>query len=256
MTTPPVIRLVVRNFRAAIDPITMLVVFGQPAFLVVVFGLGFGQLIQTVGSSGGYIAYLVPGMIATTMITGAVLSARVLWLDRRFSMVEQILSGPFRRVDYLLALNLTTLLFSLVGVGILMIVAVPLLGWHGPSALGIIVVLGTVALGATFFGGALIAIASRTQSATLFFTTQSVLQFFVIFVSTVYYPVSAGLPVALKVAMDGNPLTYAANIMRDAFSGAYGPGDLIAGTVLATLALLSFVLASWSFGRLRFGPIG
>ncbi|MGA8665097.1 MAG: ABC transporter permease, partial [Thermoplasmata archaeon] len=71
MTLPPVLRLVVRNFRASIDPITLLVMFGQPAFLIVILGTMFNQLIPSVGSSGSYVAFLVPGMIASQMITGA-----------------------------------------------------------------------------------------------------------------------------------------------------------------------------------------
>jgi len=103
-----VVRLVVRNFRASIDPITLLVMFGQPAFLIVILGTMFNQLIPSVGSSGSYIAFLVPGMIASQMITGAVLAGRIFWLDRRWSMVEQIFCGPFLRAEYLAALLLTT----------------------------------------------------------------------------------------------------------------------------------------------------
>lgn len=91
MKLPPVVRLVVRNFEANLDPITLLVMFGQPAFLIVILGTMFSGLISSVGSSGSYIAFLVPGMIASQMITGAVLCGRVFWLDRRWAMVEQIL---------------------------------------------------------------------------------------------------------------------------------------------------------------------
>ncbi|EQD26780.1 ABC-type multidrug transport system, permease component, partial [mine drainage metagenome] len=248
MTLPHIIRLVVRNFQAALDPLTMLVIFGQPAFLVIVLGTMFGQLIGSVGASGSYVAFFVPGMIATTMITGAVLAARILWLDRRFSMVEQLLSGPYERLDYIGALLLTTLLFSLVGVAILVLVALPLLGLHSLTAEGLLVVLGTVALGATFFGGALISLAARTRSSTLFFTVQSLLQFFVIYVSTVYYPVTGRTPAPLRLAIDVNPLTYAAQIIRDAFLLRLDTGDLFAGLVLGVLAGLSFASALFFFG--------
>jgi len=95
---------VVRNFEANLDPITLLVMFGQPAFLIVILGTMFSGLIPSVGASGSYVSFLVPGMIASQMITGAVLSGRVFWLDRRWAMVEQIFSGPFLRAEYLAAL--------------------------------------------------------------------------------------------------------------------------------------------------------
>jgi ABC-2 type transport system permease protein len=255
VTLPPVVRLVVRNFRASIDPITLLVMFGQPAFLIVILGTMFNQLIPSIGTSGSYLAFLVPGMIASQMITGAVLAGRIFWLDRRWSMVEQIFSGPFRRAEYLTALLLTTLLFALVGVGIMALVAFPIAGLPPLSGVELLVILGTIALGATFFGGLLIALGARIRSANLYFTIQSLLQYFLIFVSTVYYPITSRTPRVLQAVMYANPLTYAANTVRDAFTNSFGPGDLTAAGVLAALALGTFLLAILSFRRLEFGPV-
>ncbi len=255
MKLPPVLRLLVRNFVSNLDIITLIVMFGQPAFLIVVLGTMFSQIVGNVGSSGSYTAFLVPGMIASQMITGAVLAGRIFWLDRRWSMVEQIFSGPFRRSEYLSALLLTTLLFSLVGVGIMAVVAFPLAGLPTISGVELVVILATIALGATFFGGLLIALGARIRSANLYFTIQSLLQYFLIFVSTVYYPVTSRTPIVLRAVMYANPLTYAANTVRDAFTHSFGPGDLTAGAVLGGLALLTFGLAIFSFRRLEFGPV-
>jgi ABC-2 type transport system permease protein len=251
---PPVFRLVIRNFEANLDPVTLLIMFGQPAFLVVILGTMFNQLIPSVGASGSYIDFLVPGMIASQMITGAVLAGRIFWLDRRWAMVEQIFSGPFLRAEYLAALLLTALMFSLVGVGIMVLVALPLVGIPGLSAIEVLVILGTIALGSLFFGGLLIAIGGRIRSANLYFTIQSVLQYFLIFISTVYYPVSAKTPEVLRAIVYSNPLTYAADTVRDSFTHNFGPSDLIAGTVLGALALVAFALAVASFRRLELGP--
>jgi ABC-2 type transport system permease protein len=254
---PPVLRLVVRNFRASLDSITLLVMFGQPAFLIVILGTMFNQLVApgTVGASSSYVDFLVPGMIASQMITGAVLAGRIFWLDRRWSMVEQIFSGPFLRAEYLAALLLTTLLFALVGVGLMALVALPLAGLPSLSVFELAVILGTIALGATFFGGLLIAIGGRIRSANLYFTIQSLLQYFLIFISTVYYPITSKTPAVLRVVMYGNPLTYAADTVRDAFTRSFGPGDLTAGAVLAILATGSFLAAVASFRHLEFGPV-
>lgn len=249
------VRLVVRNFAATLDPITLLVMFGQPAFLIVILGTMFNQLIPSVGSSGSYIAFLVPGMIASQMITGAVLAGRIFWLDRRWSMVEQIFSGPFLRAEYLAALLLTALLFSLVGVGIMVLVALPLIGLAELSGFEVLVILGTIALGSMFFGGLLIALGGRIRSANLYFTIQSLLQYFLIFISTVYYPVSGKTPAVLRAIVYANPLTYAADTVRDAFTHSFGGGDLVAGAVLAGLAVVAFGLAVLSFRSLELGPV-
>jgi ABC-2 type transport system permease protein len=255
VTFPPVLRLVLRNFAANLDPITLLVMFGQPAFLIVILGTMFNQLIHSVGSSGSYVAFLVPGMIASQMITGAVLSGRVFWLDRRWAMVEQIFSGPYLRAEYLAALLVTSLLFSLVGVGIMVLVALPLIGIPGLSAAEVGVILGTIALGSLFFGGVLIAIGGRIRSANLYFTIQSVLQYFLIFISTVYYPVTATTPEVLRAIVYANPLTYAADTVRDAFTHTFGSQDLVAGAGLSGLAAVAFFLAVASFRSLELGPV-
>ncbi|HTT14905.1 MAG TPA: ABC transporter permease [Thermoplasmata archaeon] len=255
MRVPAVVRLVARNFAATLDPITLLVMFGQPAFLIVILGTMFNQLIPSVGASGSYVAFLVPGMIASQMITGAVLAGRIFWLDRRWAMVEQIFSGPFLRAEYLAALLLTALLFSLVGVGLMVLVALPLIGVTALSASEILVVLGTIALGSLFFGGLLIAIGGRIRSANLYFTIQSFLQYFLIFISTVYYPVTSSTPLVLRGIVYSNPLTYAANTVRDAFTHSFGPSDLIAAGVLSCLAVVSFGLAVLSFRSLELGPV-
>ena len=256
MNLPPVVRLVARNFAATLDPITLLVMFGQPAFLIVILGTMFDQLIPTVGASGSYVAYLVPGMIASQMITGAVLAGRIFWLDRRWSMVEQLFSGPFLRAEYLAALLLTTLTFSLVGVGLMTLVALPLIGLPRLSPFELAVILGTVALGAVFFAGLLVAVGARIRSANLYFTIQSMLQYFLVFLSTVYYPVSTTTPLLLRSIVYANPLTYAANTVRDAFlRRGFGPSDLASAAILAGLAAVTFALAIASFRRLEFGPV-
>jgi len=253
---PGVVRLLVRNFESNLDLITLIVMFGQPAFLIVVLGTMFSQIVSGVGGTGSYTQFLVPGMVASQMITGAVLAGRIFWLDRRWSMVEQLFSGPFRRAEYLAALLLTTLTFALVGVGLMVLVALPLIGLPPLSPLELVSILGTIGIGSVFFGGLLIAIGARIRSANLYFTIQSLLQYFLVFISTVYYPVTSGTPVSLRAIVYANPLTYAANTVRDAFLGrGFGPGDAEAAVILGALALVTFTLAVLSFRKLEFGPI-
>jgi ABC-2 type transport system permease protein len=256
MRLPPVLRLVVRNFASNLDPLTVVVRFGQPAITIVVLGTMFSPLISAnVTGGGSYTAFLVPGMVAFQMITGGVVSGNLFWLDRRWAMVEQIFSGPFLRSEYLAGLVLTTLLFALVGVGVMMLVGLPFTGLPALSWLGAGAVLLTVALGSIFFAGFLIALGTRLRSANAYFTIQSFLQLFVIFLSTVYYPVTDRTPKVLAVIFYGNPLTYAANTIRDAFAGSLGGADLLSLGILGLLALLAFGAAVLGFRRLDLGPI-
>jgi ABC-2 type transport system permease protein len=253
---PPVVRLVIRNFASNLDPLTIIIRFGQPAVTIVVLGTMFSSIISSSVTGGSsYTAFLVPGMIAFQMITGGVVSGNLFWLDRRWSMVEQIFSGPFLRSEYLGGLVLTTLLFSLVGVGVMILVGLPFIGLPSLSAVGVGAVLLTVALGSIFFAGLLIALGTRLRSANAYFTIQSFLQLFVIFLSTVYYPITSKTPKVLAAIFYGNPLTYAANTIRDAFGGTLGTSDLGSLGILALLAAVAFGAAIWGFRTMDLGPI-
>ncbi len=256
MRLPPVIRLVVRNFTSNLDPISITIRFGQPVITIVVLGTMFSSIISSNVTGGtSYTAFLVPGMVAFQMITGGVISGNLFWLDRRWAMTEQIFSGPFLRSEYLGGLVLTTLLFSLVGVGVMMLVGLPFIGIAALSPLGVGTVLLTVALGSIFFAGLLITLGTRLRSANAYFSIQSFLQLFVIFLSTVYYPITARTPKVLAAIFYGNPLTYAANTIRDAFAGTLGASALEGLGILAGLAFVAFVAAVGAFRTLELGPI-
>ncbi len=256
MRLPPFLRLVVRNFVSNMDPLSMIVRFGQPAFVVVVLGIMFSPIISSEATTGGsYMAFLVPGMVAFQMILGGVVAGNLFWLDRRWAMVEQIFSGPFLRSEYLAGLVVTTLVFSLAGAGIMLLVALPFVGLPALSLEGTAVVLATIALGSVFFSGLLIALGTQLRSANQYFTIQAVLQYFVVFLSTVYYPVTSKTPAVLAAIVYGNPLTYAVNAVRDAFAGTVGPQDLLWLGILGLLALLVFSVAAWGFRHLEPGPV-
>jgi len=59
----------------------------------------------------------------------------------------------------------------------------------------------------------------------------------------------------LAVILYLNPLTYAANTIRDVTQGTFGTADLVSLGVLGALATVTFALAAYGFRTMEMGPI-
>ena len=106
----------------------------------------------------------------------------------------------------------------------------------------------------TYFGALMLFISALVKSNTAYNSVQILLIFIVNFASTVFYPLSAGLPLALKVLFEVNPLTYVADAVRGGYSGTltttdvYQLGILLAETiVILFLAVRSYLRSDVSY---------
>jgi ABC-2 type transport system permease protein len=73
--------------------------------------------------------------------------------------------------------------------------------------------------------------------------------FIVNFASTVFYPLSSGLPVPIKVLFVVNPLTYVADAVRDAYFGTLTTTDGYQVTILCVETVVILVLAVRAYMR-------
>ena len=64
-----------------------------------------------------------------------------------------------------------------------------------------------------------------------------------------FYPLSSGLPLALKVLFQINPLTYVADAVRGAYSGTLSATDGYQMLVLAVETLVILFLATRAYLR-------
>jgi len=149
----------------------------------------------------------------------------MLWADRRWGMLSQLLMSPFTRLQYLLGIMLTSMLFGLGGSAVMLGVAYALLGAIPTQPLALGIIFATITIGSIFFGALMLYIAALVKSNTAYNSIQILLIFVVNFASTVFYPLSSGLPAVLKVLFDVNPLTYVADAVRGAYTGTLTATD-------------------------------
>jgi len=249
LPAPNLLRLIYRNIVVNTDPGSLIILVGLPGMYLVFFGFGFQSI--TSGSGGGnqYLGFLTPGIMSFQVVMAGTVGGSILWADRRWGMLAQLLVGPFTRLQYLLGIMLTSMLFGLAGSAVMLGVAFLLLG-TGPTLLTAFgVIFGSIVLGSIFFGALMLFLAGLVKSNTAYNSIQILLIFVVNFASTVFYPLSASLPVVLRFLFEVNPLTYVSDAVRGAYQGRLNATDGLQMLVLAAETAVILYLAIRAYMR-------
>ena len=252
MRAPDIVRLVYRNVVVNTDYGTLIILVGLPALYLVFFGYGFQPL--AAGASHSYLDFLAPGLVSFQTVMAGVVGGSMLWADRRWGMLAQLLVGPFSRLQYLLGIMLTSVIFGFAGAGVMMVAAYLLTGALEVTAAGGLVIVAAILVGSILFGSLMLFISALVKSNNAYNSIQVLIIFIVNFASTVFYSVSPDIPLPLRALFMVNPLTYLADIVRDGYMGRVAAGDLyqLLGVtavmfVLLTLAVRSYMRSGVSF---------
>ncbi|MFY9716620.1 MAG: ABC transporter permease [Thermoplasmata archaeon] len=249
MPVPNLVRLIYRNIKVNTDPGSLIILIGLPGMYLVFFGFGFQSIAAAGGSGTQYLAFLTPGIMAFQVVMAGTVGGSILWADRRWGMLAQLLVGPFTRLQYLLGIMLTSMLFGLAGSAVMLGVAYALLGTGPTHPLALAVIFGSIVLGSIFFGALMLFLAGLVKSNTAYNSIQILLIFVVNFASTVFYPLSGRLPVVLRALFQVNPLTYVADAVRGAYSGTLNATDGLQVLVLAVETAVILFLAIRAYMR-------
>ena len=247
MATPNLLRLVYRNLRVNTDPGSLIILLGLPAMYLVFFGFGFQSLARGAGTS--YLAFLAPGIMAYQAVMAGTVAGSMLWADRRWGMLAQLLVGPFTRLEYLLGIIATSAVFGLGGAALMLGISLLLVGTTTVTLGGVGVMLGAIALGSVMFGGAMLLLAALVKSNTAYNSIQILVIFLVSFASTVFYPLTSALPLALRVLFVVNPLTYVADATRGGYTASLGATNGLETAVLAAETVIFLLLATRAYLR-------
>jgi ABC-2 type transport system permease protein len=74
---------------------------GQPLLFLIAFGYGFGSIFAKAGG-GNYMNFLVPGIIAQSILFTAISSGINLIWDRQFGFLKETLAAPVSRLEIML----------------------------------------------------------------------------------------------------------------------------------------------------------
>jgi ABC-2 type transport system permease protein len=247
---PNILKLMYRNILVNTDPGSLTILIGLPALYLVFFGFGFGALASSSPQgSSDYRSYLTPGIMAFQSVMAGTVGGSMLWADRRWGMLAQLLVGPFTRFQYLLGIMFTSLIFGLAGALVMLVAAYALFVSISLTLIGTLFMFGTIAVGSIFFGSLMLLISAMVKSNNAYNSIQILILFVVNFASTVFYPLSQGLPLPIKVLFDVNPLTYVANNVRDGYFGMLATSDLYQLALLCVETIVVLILAARAYVR-------
>jgi len=221
---------------------------GQPLMYLVALGYGFGPIFQK-AKGGNYISFLVPGIIAQTILFSSIFSGIELIWDRQFGFLKATMVAPVSRFSIVLGRTLGGATVSSIQ-GILVLILSLFMGFVPKNMLAVLIAIILMFILALFFTALGTAIASLLID---FHAFQIIINFLIMplfFLSGALFPVS-GLPPILGYVAILNPLTYGVDALRHVLVGVSHFGLSLDILVMITLAFLMLMLGSWLFNRIE-----
>ncbi len=184
----------------------------RPLIWLLVIGGGVETMMPS-SAGAGYRAFLAPGLLAMTLLFGAMLSALSLVHDRESGVLRLLLVAPIHHAWIIIARILAAAVVALVQAALLLLLLWPA-GYIGAGWDGVVLGSGLVATAlAAACLGMLVAVAVRTLEN--FAVMMNFVIFPLFFLSGALYPLH-GLPPWLRLAALANPFSYGVDLLKHA----------------------------------------
>jgi ABC-2 type transport system permease protein len=220
---------------------------GQPLLFLVALGYGIGSVYSKAGQ-GNYIEFLVPGIMAQTVLFSAMFYGAMIMFDKQFGFLKETLVAPVSRTVIMFGGALggaTTAVLQ----GLLVLVISLALGFR-PEHWALLpvttLILAALAVSVACFSSG---IGSFVQDMQGFQAINQLLVFPLYFLSGALYPLT-NAPKLLRIIAECNPMSYAVDAMRDTLIG-----QTHFGLTRDLLVLAATLIVAIAFGSYRFRTI-
>lgn len=191
---------------------------GQPLLFMFAFGFGLSPVFAKAGE-GNYLEFLIPGVIAMSVIFTAMFAGvEVIW-DRQFGFLKETLVAPTSRLNIVLGRTLGGATVAVIQ-GILVFIIAVLAGFRPESWLMVILALIPLLGIALIFTSLGTAMATRMNDMQAFPIIMNFIMMPLFFLSGALFPLT-GIPKGLKTVVMLNPLSYGVDLVRGILSGTY-----------------------------------
>ncbi|NLX91486.1 MAG: ABC transporter permease [Firmicutes bacterium] len=221
---------------------------GQPLLFLFALGYGFGPVFQRAGE-GDYLQFLVPGIIAMSVLFTSLFSGiEIIW-DRQFGFLKETLVAPVSRVIIMLGRTFGGATVAVIQ-GIIILAISLLAGFRFSSPAALLTALLFMFLIAILFTALGTAIASVLEDMQGF---QLIMNFIIMplfFLSGALFPLD-DLPAAVGVIVRLNPLSYGVDGLRGALIDQAQLGIWADFGVLTLSSLVLVVIGGYLFSKIQ-----
>jgi ABC-2 type transport system permease protein len=191
--------------------VRMVISILQPLVYLLTLGFGFNALFQQAGK-GSYIQFVVPGVVAQTILfTATFWGINIMW-DKQFGFLKETLVAPVPRIQVMLGGSLGGATISVIQ-GLALFIIALIFGFRPYSwpMFGLtLLVMAMLSVTIVSFSSGIGAMVNDMQS---FMAITNFLVVPLFFLSSALFPLD-NVPVVMKVLAYMNPLTYAVDAMR------------------------------------------
>lgn len=238
------LRQVKRFFRAKSR---MIGAVGQPLLFLLALGYGLGSVYQRAGQ-GNYLEFLVPGIMAQTVLFSAMFYGAMIMFDKQFGFLKETLVAPVSRTKIMLGGALGGATTAVIQ-GMLVFIISLAIGFRPEHWLAVIITVIILSLLAVAIACFSSGIGSFVEDMQGFQAINQFLVFPLYFLSGALYPLDH-VPTWLRIIAEFNPMSYAVDAMRDTLIG-----QTHFGLMKDFVVLLATVLVLVAFGAYRFRHI-
>ncbi len=238
-------RQVMKYFRS---PSRLVGFIGQPLLFLLTLGFGFKPVFER-ALGGNYINFIVPGIIAMTVLFTAMFSGIELLWDKQFGFLKETLVAPISRADIMTGRTLGGATVAILQ-GVLVVVIAFLVGFRPELRWELVATIPFAFLIALIFTSIGTAAASTMNDMQSFPIIMNFLVMPLFFLSGAMFPIK-GVSKTLDFFVHADPLTYGVDGLRLAFIRVTSFSWSLDFTVMILVAIGVVGIGSYLFSRMR-----
>ena len=195
------------------DPMELFSRTAQPVLWLVVFGKVMAQIRGLNVGATNYIDFLAPGILAQSMLFGAIFYGIAAVWERDLGIIHRYLVSPASRLALVMGKQVSAGIRGLSQAALVYLVAIAMnvdIDWRIEKIVGVIVL---ILIGAALFSTLSLIIACLVRTRERFMGIGQLLTMPIFFASNAIYPIDV-MPTWLKVIARINPLTYEVDALR------------------------------------------